>query len=193
MEIACSGRARRRSGSVACTMAAAALAGVLLVSCTQAPAGTEPSAPASIPAAVPTAEPLREAREGWKVFTDPARLVSFELPRDWVVQPLQPEPGAYAPDSLHYAVRTPEGTTTAELHSGILTAEAPCPEAERTPYYVIGSEPLELTGEPPATSDSAVAMGAWIPRVERVVDAAPPPNPTSTPAAPVRMRWRAAV
>ena len=153
MEIASSRRAQRRSGSVARTMAAAALAGVLLASCTQAPAGTEPSAPASIPEAEPSAEPLREAREGWKVFTDPARLVSFELPRDWVVQPLQPEPGVYAPDSLHYAVRTPEGTTTAELHSGILTAEAPCPEAERTPYYVIGSEPLELTGEPPATSD----------------------------------------
>lgn len=96
--------------------------------------------------------PLREAREGWKVFTDPGRLVSFELPQAWVVQPLQPEPGAYAPDSLHYAVRTPEGTTAAELHTGILAKEEPCVEGDRTPYYVIGSEPLELTGGTPAAT-----------------------------------------
>lgn len=99
-----------------------------------------------------SAAPLREAREGWKVFTDPGRLVSFELPQAWVVQPLQPEPGAYAADSLHYAVRTPEGTTAAELHTGILTKEAPCVEGDRTPYYVIGSEPLELTGGTPAAT-----------------------------------------
>ncbi|WP_146070859.1 hypothetical protein [Arthrobacter sp. B1805] len=139
------------------TVVAAVLACLVLASCTGTQEGeggaVESSVPAASPTPEPTTAPLREAREGWKVFTDPSRLVSFELPEAWVVQPLQPEPGAYAPDSLHYAVRTPEGTTAAELHSGILTQEAPCPDADRTPYYVIGSEPLELTGQPPAATD----------------------------------------
>ena len=38
----------------------------------------------------------------------------------------------------------------------------------------------------------ALAMGTRIPSTSEVVCAAPPPKPTSTPAAPVRMRWRAA-
>ena len=96
--------------------------------------------------------PVREARDGWKVFSDPSRSLSFELPEAWVVQPIEPEPGTYAPDSLHYAVRTPEGATTAELHTGILTQEPPCPEAGRTPYYVIGSEPVELSDAPSAAT-----------------------------------------
>ncbi|WP_104165582.1 hypothetical protein [Arthrobacter sp. SX1312] len=141
-------------------LAAAALTLMLATACT-GPGGDggAPSSPATT-AVTATAEPaeaaaapLREAREGWKVFTDPGRLLSFELPEAWVVQLLEPEPGVYAPDSLHYAVRTPEGVTTAELHTGIQTPEAPCPEAERTPYYVIGSEPLELTGEASADAD----------------------------------------
>ena len=44
-----------------------------------------------------------------------------------------------------------------------------------------------------ATSATAEAIGAWIPSVLRVVCAAPPPKPTSTPAAPVRIRCSAAV
>lgn len=135
---------------------AAVLAGLLLTSCSALQGGADSASPSPSPsvsasgAAQPTAAPLREAREGWKVFTDPGRLVSFELPEAWVVQPLEPAVGTYAPGSLHYAVRTPEGVTTAELHTGILTPETPCPEAERTPYHVIGSEPLDLTGGAPA-------------------------------------------
>jgi hypothetical protein len=130
---------------------------LLLVACTGGPTDgnpddATPSSSASTAAPEATVEPLREARAGWKVFTDPARLVSFELPEEWVVQPLQVGSGAYAPDSLHYAVRTQEGTTTAEFHSGIITQEPPCAEGDRTPYYVIGSEPLELTGAGAATT-----------------------------------------
>ena len=44
-----------------------------------------------------------------------------------------------------------------------------------------------------ATSAMAVAIGASTPSVARVAETAPPPNPTSTPAAPVRIRCRAAV
>jgi hypothetical protein len=133
----------------------AALIALLLASCTAAEEGDGSASSSGSSASAtpePTVAPLREARDGWKVFTDPSRLVSFELPQDWVVQPLAPAPGLYAPDSLHYAVRTPDGMTTAELHSGILTPEAPCPESERTPYYVIGSKPLALTDEPAAAS-----------------------------------------
>lgn len=147
--------ARRASRRVPGILAAAALTALLVSACT-GPQGEDAATPPSTPAAVPepTVAPLREAREGWKVFTDPARLVSFELPQEWVVQPLEPEPGGYAPDALHYAVRTPEGTTAAEFHSGILQAEAPCPDTDRTPYYVLGSEPLDLTGEGAAASSS---------------------------------------
>lgn len=132
---------------------AAALACLLLASCSGAQDDAGPSTSASSPSATPeaTGVPVREARGGWKVFTDPGRLVSFELPEAWVVQPLQPVPGSYAPDSLHYAVRTPEGATVAELHSGILAREAPCPEEARTPYLVLGSEPLDLSGAPAST------------------------------------------
>lgn len=149
----------RRRLSAALTTAG--LVAVLVTSCTAAGGDVdapEPATPSSSTSQAPPAGPaptvaaLREARDGWKVFTDPARLVSFELPQEWVVQPLEPEPGTYAPDSLHYAVRTPDGVTTAELHSGILTPEPPCPEVERTPYTVIGSDTLTLTDQPPAAA-----------------------------------------
>lgn len=136
------------------SLALATAAILLLSSCTPgagAPddAVEQPSAPPSTASSAPTtaaaagAPPLREARAGWKVFTDPARLLSFELPGDWLVQPMQVAPEAYAPDSLHYVVRTPAGATAAELHTGVLTPEVPCTETELTPYYVIGSEPLD--------------------------------------------------
>src|SRR5699024_1988250 len=44
-----------------------------------------------------------------------------------------------------------------------------------------------------AISEIAVAIGTRIPRARRVVDDAPPPKPTSTPAAPVRIRCSAGV
>ncbi|MHA7238401.1 hypothetical protein [Arthrobacter sp. TMS1-12-1] len=137
-------------------LAAAVLTLALLTACTGAgdggatPSPAGPALTATAEPAEPASAPLREARDGWKVFTDPGRLLSFELPEEWVVQLLDPEPGVYAADSLHYAVRTPEGVMAAELHTGIQAPEAPCPEWERTPYYVIGSEPLDLTGEPSA-------------------------------------------
>ncbi|MBG6223538.1 hypothetical protein IWX63_000086 [Arthrobacter sp. CAN_A2] len=141
-------------------LAAAALTLTLITACTALDGGEgAPSSPAATATntatatAEPAVAPLREARDGWKVFTDPGRLLSFELPEEWLVQLIEPEPGVYAPDSLHYAVRTPEGVTTAELHTGIQTPETPCPDAERTPYFVIGSEPLELTGEAPVSAD----------------------------------------
>jgi hypothetical protein len=143
----------RRAGQRSSILAGAVLTLLLATSCTPAGEGDGAAPPPSstaTAAAEPTVAPLREAREGWKVFTDPGRLISFELPQEWVVQPLETEPGVYAPDSLHYAVRTPDGVTTAQLHSGILTPEPPCSEGERTPYSVIGSEPLTLTDQPPA-------------------------------------------
>ncbi len=154
MHTSTTGRDARPIRRLHTAVLAAALAGLLLTSCSapEDDAGSaSPSASAS-GAAPSTAAPLREAREGWKMFTDPGRLVSFELPEAWVVQPLEPAVGSYAPGSLHYAVRTPEGVTTAELHTGILTPERPCPEAERTTYHVIGSDPLDLTGGAPAVT-----------------------------------------
>lgn len=120
--------------------------GCLLVSCTPAA-----PAPAPEPTQLPTQEatvPLREAREGWKVFSDPSRRLSFELPQDWLVQPVPIDPDAFAPDSLHYAVRAADGRTMAELHTGIRTPEVSCEEVQRTPYHVIVSEPLDVDDAP---------------------------------------------
>lgn len=146
-------------------LAAAALVLTLITACT-APWGDggaplpwvdgdapAPAVSATAEPAEPERTPLREAREGWKVFTDQGRLLSFELPEKWVVQLTEPGPGVYAPESLHYAVRTTEGVTIAELHTGIETPEAPCPEANLTPYHVISSEPLDLTREAPASAE----------------------------------------
>jgi hypothetical protein len=142
-------------------IAAVLLAFSALTGCTsgdpseETTAGDTPSsaAPGTTMTPEPPSVPVREARDGWKMFSDPARSLSFELPEAWVVQPVEPEPGTHAPDSLHYAVRTPEGVTTAELHTGIITQEQPCPEAELTPYHVIGSEPVQLDDAPPAATD----------------------------------------
>ncbi|WP_155850024.1 hypothetical protein [Arthrobacter sp. H41] len=140
-----------------CRALAVLAAALLLAGCSgggEAPPDAGPSAGA--PSAVATSSapeattPPREAREGWKVFTDPHRLLSFELPADWVVQPIEPGPGVYAADAVHYAVRTPAGTTAAELHSGIQTEEPPCPATDPTPYYVLGSEPLNIPAAPGA-------------------------------------------
>ncbi|MBG6216742.1 hypothetical protein IWX75_001186 [Arthrobacter sp. CAN_A6] len=132
-------------------------AALLLTGCSNGDEGSPDAGPtAGAPSAVATSTapevtvPPREAREGWKVFTDPLRLLSFELPADWVVQPIEPGPGVYAADSVHYAVRTPAGTTAAELHTGIQTEEPPCPASDLTPYYVLGSEPLSISAPPDA-------------------------------------------
>ncbi|MHA7278757.1 hypothetical protein ACX80H_03280 [Arthrobacter sp. MDT2-2] len=151
------GTARRGRTRVLGLLASAALATLLPASCagTQEGDGSATGAPStgtSDPAPATSAEPaapLREPRDGWKVFADPARLVSFELPEAWVVQPLEHEAGDYAPGSLHYAVRTSEGNIAAELHPGIAGPAAPCTDAERTPYHVLRSEPLDV-GLPPA-------------------------------------------
>jgi hypothetical protein len=153
-----SGRTVHRLRIVAVLLASSALAGCTSGDVSEETGGDGPSSAAPGTTATPVTPgppnvPVREAREGWKVFSDPARLLSFELPAAWVVQPVEPESGTYAPDSLHYAVRTPEGVTTAELHTRILTQEPPCPEAGRTPYYVIGSEPVQLTDAPAAATD----------------------------------------
>lgn len=134
------------------TVALACAAALLLTSCTGARDDPEDVVPPSgSPAAspTPTASPLREARTGWKVFTDPGRLLSFELPDTWRVQTAQPEPGRSSPGSLHYAVLTAEGVVAAELHTGVVIPETPCEDWERTPYYVIGSEALEGAGSAP--------------------------------------------
>ncbi|WP_051477266.1 hypothetical protein [Arthrobacter sp. Br18] len=108
------------------------------------------TAPAAEPPSPEATSPPREAREGWKVFTDPRRLLSFELPADWVVQPAEPGAGVYAADAVHYAVRTPAGITAAELHTGIQTEDPPCPDFGPSPYYVLGSEPLSIPAAPDA-------------------------------------------
>ncbi len=129
---------------------AVALGVVLLILLTGCSGGPDPqgAAPASSPAqareSVVAAEPLREARKGWKMFADPNRLLSFELPAAWVVQPVKVESGEYSPNSLHYAVRTADGDLVAELHTGIIRKFPDCAQEKSVPYTVIASSPTEL-------------------------------------------------
>ncbi|WP_051479074.1 hypothetical protein [Arthrobacter sp. H5] len=102
----------------------------------------------------PTLDAAVEPREGWKVFTDPGRQVSFELPDAWTVQEIA-EPGeAYEPDSLHYSVRNDRDQVLAELHTGIKPVDTGCGSDDASPYTVIASVPVDV----PSTGESEASI-----------------------------------
>jgi len=80
----------------------------------------------------------------WKVFTDPAKTVSFELPQDWITQSVQPDQGSL-PGALKIEVKDAEGGYLATLRTGLPPQPVPaCPEGAAKPYVVVSSVPLEL-------------------------------------------------
>ena len=76
-----------------------------------------------------------------------------------------------------------------QFHIGFLNAIIFTPgKGDAAVGYTIGGCASLMVG-----AAMAVAIGACTPMVWRVAETAPPPKPTSTPAAPVRIRCRAAV
>jgi hypothetical protein len=80
----------------------------------------------------------------WKVFTDPAKTVSFELPQDWIAQSVEPDKGTL-PGAVKIEVKDAEGTYLATLQTGLpATAAAKCAASARKSYVVVSSVPVEL-------------------------------------------------
>jgi hypothetical protein len=80
----------------------------------------------------------------WKVFTDPAKSISFELPQEWVAQSVTPDPETM-PGALKIEVRDAEGGYLATLQTGLRPQPDPACAAEAArPYVVVSSVPVEL-------------------------------------------------
>jgi hypothetical protein len=80
----------------------------------------------------------------WKVFTDPAKTVSFELPQDWIAQSVDPDKGTL-PGAVKVEVKDAEGAYLATLQTGLPeTSAANCAASARKPYVVVSSVPVEL-------------------------------------------------
>ena len=149
--------------------AALALAGAALAGCSSegksAPAWTaggapgaspsgsgspaDPSAGSTTPGASPGSTASGAAEPGstaaaWKVFTDPAKTVSFELPQEWIAQSVAPEQGTL-PGALRIEVKDAKGRYLATLQTGLPPRPVPdCADDAATPYVVVSSVPVDL-------------------------------------------------
>ncbi|EMY34976.1 hypothetical protein D477_006738 [Arthrobacter crystallopoietes BAB-32] len=100
------------------------------------------------PGAAETREPLRKASaKGWKVYTDPDRVLSFEVPGDWVVQ-RQVKPSEPADGGVHLDVRDSDGKLAAELHTRLKLPKDKCTPGEVREYAVVFSEPADVPAVP---------------------------------------------
>ena len=161
----------RTSGRCVRIVAALALAGAALSGCSSggdgAPAVTAgstpsasgegspaaPSAGSTLPGTSPgtspgstgsgAAEPGSTAA-AWKVFTDPAKTISFELPQEWIAQSVAPEQGTL-PGALRIEVKDADGGYLATLQTGLQPRPAPeCAGDAAKPYVVVSSVPVDL-------------------------------------------------
>lgn len=100
-------------------------------------ATAEPAAPAG-------KAPVREATiDGWKVYTDPDRVLSFEVPADWVVQ-RQVKPSQPSDNGVHLDIRDSSGKLAAELHTRLKLPADKCSAGDVTEMRVLLSEPAKV-------------------------------------------------
>jgi hypothetical protein len=100
--------------------------------------GTTPGSTAAGPAEPGSTAPA------WKVFTDPAKRVSFELPQEWIAQSVTPEQGTL-PGALRIEVKDARGGYLATLRTGLQPQPAPaCTDEAAKPYVVVSSVPVEM-------------------------------------------------
>lgn len=110
---------------------------------------TAPSADSTTPGSSPEPTASGAAEPGstaaaWKVFTDPAKTVSFELPQDWIAQSVTPEQGTL-PGALKIEVKDEKGGYLATLQTGLPPRPAPaCADDAAKPYVVVSSVPVDL-------------------------------------------------
>ena len=102
------------------------------------------------------------------------------------------------PTGLSSLKRHHDPTVVAELAAVWAEGGWPC-EVDDSGVRLTAPFSAPSAGQPPwavyrmtVTSATALAMGTATPSTVRVVCAAPPPKPTRTPAAPVRIRCSAA-
>ena len=108
---------------------------------TESATSTAATAPASSASA--SAAPGSTAA-AWKVFTDPAKTVSFEVPQDWIVQFVAPDPGTL-PGALNITVQDAKGAYLATLQTGLPPRPAPaCANGAARNYVVVSSVPVDL-------------------------------------------------
>ena len=97
----------------------------------------------------PDADRQRFRRSGieasaWKVFTDPAKTVSFEVPQDWIVQSVAADSGAL-PGALKIVVKDAKGAYLATLQTGLPPQPAAaCADGAARDYVVVSSVPVDL-------------------------------------------------
>ncbi|HET9349349.1 MAG TPA: hypothetical protein VFO13_09435 [Arthrobacter sp.] len=109
----------------------------------------DPSAGSATPGPSPGSTASGAAEPGstaaaWKVFTDPAKTVSFELPQEWIAQSVTPEQGTL-PGALKIEVKDADGGYLATLQTGLPPRPAPaCAEDAAKPYVVVSSVPVDL-------------------------------------------------
>ena len=90
------------------------------------------------------AAPLPKASvKGWKVYSDPDRTISFELPADWIVQ-RQAKPTMPSDGGLHLNVRDAAGKVVAELHTRLKVPKEKCGPGEAREYSVVLTEPAKV-------------------------------------------------
>ncbi len=139
------------------TVAALALAAAALAGCSSGgkgtpvwtagsgAAGSATSAPTPSPAAPGSASAAPgSTAAAWKVFTDPAKTVSFEVPQDWIVQSVDADPGSL-PGALKIVVKDSQGGYLATLQTGRPPQPAAaCPAGAARNYVVVSSVPVDL-------------------------------------------------
>lgn len=141
----------RITGSRYRRVAAAALCLALLSGCAPGEPDGNPSGSAAATATASAAggqasgaAPLPKASvKGWKVYSDPDRTVSFELPADWIVQ-RQAKPTMPSDGGVHLNVRDAAGKVVAELHTRLKVPKEKCGPGEAKEYSVVLTEPAKV-------------------------------------------------
>lgn len=114
-----------------------------------APGATHGATPESTESTESTASGSGSAAPGstasaWKVFADPGKNVSFELPQEWIAQSVTPDQGTM-PGSLKVEVKDAKGGYLATLQTGLQPQPVPaCADEAARPYVVVSSVPVEL-------------------------------------------------
>jgi hypothetical protein len=108
------------------------------------PAGSTPGTTSGTTAPGTESPSTGATASAWKVFTDPGKSVSFDLPQEWIAQSVTPDQGTL-PGAVKVEVKDAKGAYLATLQTGLPSpASTACAEADKKSYVVISSVPLEL-------------------------------------------------
>jgi hypothetical protein len=102
------------------------------------------------PVALPMLPERPAPGDGWTVFTDEQRFVSFEVPENWTVEAIEDLGGGFDEGGLHFDVSNAKGVSMAQLHTRITPPSEDCGADAASPYIVLSSEPVDL----PSTAEA---------------------------------------